>query len=173
MSERMYNTNFVHSGLMTGTQYDVMLSYMSDQSNKSATNASNSNYFADLKGKSSWGNYSNTTLNNCRGKYCTVTSTGETSSWEDNTLGNNKQSTWVILTTGSTNDVKKKNLYDVAGNLWEITQECATIVNGGYYMFRGGSFHNQYASNPACYRAYSLGTNTNTEYGFRVMLYIK
>ena len=86
---------------------------------------------------------------------------------------------WVILTTASTEQVLRKGLYDVAGNLWEWTQETSYIANLGYnttyntYNFRGGSFNDAYASFPACYRGYGYASSTSTCDGFRPVLYIK
>ena len=170
MSEKMYNTNYVNSGLITGTQWDLMINFMSNETDKSIENAGNSEKYKDLKANCDWGNYNNTTLSNCTGKYC-IASASSTTAWEDNTTGSNRQSTYVILTTGSTEEVKKKNLYDVAGNLWEWTQE--SVSSSSYYMIRGGSFWSAYASNPACQRANTTDSNANATFGFRVVLYIK
>ena len=165
MSERMYNTNYVGSGLITGTQWDVMLKWMSsDKTN-----------YSDLKENSNWGNYNNTTLKDCSGRYCTVTSNGSSSEWTDNTLKTNKYNEYyTILTTGASETSKKKNLYDVAGNLWEWTQETAyKNSETNYFMLRGGSCYNAYASFPVCYRICYPTSNTNTPFGFRVVLYMK
>lgn len=170
MSERMYETSAVSSGLITGMQFDVMLNYMSDEEDKSQTNASNSSEYLDLKSKSSWGNYNDTNLTNCTGKYCIVNGYDSTSAWADNITGNNKQASVVILTTGSTDDVKKKNLYDVAGNLWEWTQE---YCGGTGYMLRGGATFQSFSSYPASFRYGFSSENTDVNLGYRVVLYIK
>ena len=170
MSKRMYNTNYVNSGLITGTQWDVMLNFMSNETNKSVSNAGDSSKYTDLKANCDWGNYNNTTLNDCEGKYC-IASASSTTAWKNNDTGSNRQSTYVILTTGATEGVKKKNLYDVAGNLWEWTQE--SVSSSSYYMLRGGSFASAYASNPACYRYCGTASLASTSCGFRVILYVK
>jgi len=135
MSERMYNTNYVNSGLITGTQWDVMLNFMSDENDKSVENASNSSKYMDLKTNCIWGNYSDITLNNCEGKYCLIDDNGSMQSlWNENTNKTNKNNGYYnLLTTGSTEEVKRKNLYDVAGNLWENTHE--VVRNSRYISF--------------------------------------
>ncbi len=175
MSKRMYNTNYVNSGLITGTQWDVMLNYMSDEKNKGIENAGNTSNYTDLKSNCTWGNYNNKELNECDGKYCTFnTSNGSMiSAWQENIEKKNRYDGYhTLLTTGSTEEVKKKNLYDVAGNLWEWTAESAETT-GSYYMFRGGSFWNTYGEFPTCYRDCVMSTLTYSNYGFRVTLYIK
>ncbi len=87
----------------------------------------------------------------------------------------------VILTTGGTEQVKKMNIYDVAGNLWEWTQEASYADNLDYnmnatfnsYVLRGGSFFHTYSSVSASYRAYDYAPNTNTRNGFRLALYLQ
>lgn len=170
MSERMYDTEYVSSGLITGTQFDVMLNYISDESDKNQANASDNNKYLDLKTKSNWGNFVDTNLKNCTGKYCVVNGNDSTSAWINNTTGDNKQASVVILTTGSTNDVKKKNLYDVAGNLWEWTQE---YCGGTGYMLRGGATFQSFNNYPASCRYGFDSKNTDVNLGYRVSLYIK
>ena len=129
-----------------------------------------------------WGNYDNVSLTNLRGYYTNVNTSNASTDGFKSTEGfttNSGTNSWVILTTGSTEQVLKKGLYDVAGNLWEWTQESSYVANLGYnityntYNLRGGSFYNAYASSPACYRGYDYAPVTNTSIGFRPVLYIK
>lgn len=166
MSKNMYeDSNTVNSNLITGTQWDVMINWMSETSDKS-----------DLKTNCNWGNYNNTELSNVTGKYCTIdsthgtmTSAWQTASWTGETK---KPKGYYLLTTGATEDANKKNIYDVAGNLWEWTNEIA----GGdttRFMMRGGDFLYSYLDYPVCYRYDWPAPNTATDGGFRPVLYIK
>jgi len=171
MSRRLYDNNsYVQSGLITGTQWDMMMKFLSESSD-----------YSDMK-STNWGNYDNVSLSNLRGYYTNVnTSNASTDGFKDASsfTTNSGTSSWVILTTGSTSQVLRKGLYDVAGNLWEWTQEASYVANLGYnttyntYNLRGGSFDYAYASGPACYRGYDYAPRTYTRYGFRPVLYIK
>ena len=139
---------------------------------------------------SNWGNYDDIALTNLRGYYTAVDATnsatlrGKTNGFKsisEITGTNAGINSWVLLTTGSTEQVKKQNLYDVAGNLWEWTMEAAYADNLDYnmnvnyntYMLRGGGFNNAHASSPAVYRGYYYAPGTSTNNGFRATLYIK
>lgn len=131
MSDRLYSKNsFVKSGLMTGTQWDMIMKFLSDKTD-----------YSDMK-STSGGNYSDTSLTNLRGYYTNVTSAGVTDGFKSVTdssapltnSGIRKNGyAYVLLTTGSTEQVLKKGLYDIAGNLWECTQETSYKVTVGYY----------------------------------------
>ncbi len=89
------------------------------------------------------------------------------------------KNSYVLLSTGSSEKVKKMNLYDVAGNLWEWTDEAA-YINSSYpnsdyptHVIRGGSFNDAHASYPACYRGCDSALYTHTGHGFRPALFIK
>ena len=172
MSKRMYDTNYVYSGLITGTQWDVMINFLSNETDKSEVNALDASKYSDLKAESTWGNYYNTTLNNCEGKYCNFNEHGSMiSDWEENTTKTNRVSAFTLLTTGATEEVKRKNLYDVAGNLWECVQETAGTA-GTHYSIRGGCCFNPYAVKCVCCRDYINFTEANCSQGFRPVLYI-
>ena len=172
MSKRLYSNNsYVQSGLITGTQWDMMMKFLSESSN-----------YLDMK-STQWGNYDDISLTNLRGYYTNVNSSnGSTDGFKKIESGystNSGTNSWVILTTGSTEQVLRKGLYDVTGNLWEWTQEASYLANLGYnttyntYNLRGGSFGDAYASRPACYRVYFYAPGASTNLGFRPVLYIK
>ncbi len=164
MSENMYDTQYVRSGLITGTMWDVMMNFVTtDKGN-----------YADLK-NSTWGNYNNNTsisYTQGRGRYLEVNaSNGSTS---DAKVSDNNYY-YGIRTTASSEEVKRKNLYDIAGNLWEWTQEMSNKTNEPdlKYNVRGGSFINNVTDYPTCYRAYENAYSNHTNVGFRPVLYIK
>ena len=180
MTRRMYKDDtqrnkYVTSGLITGTQWDMICKYMQDN----GVNVT----------LSDWGNHDNVSLGGTednkklRGYYTNVTSTGATDGFkkiEDGFKTNAGSNSWVILTTGSTEQVKKMNLYDIAGNVWEWTQETAYVQEMNYnldeklntYILRGGAFSltNNYS---ACRRGYDYTPYAYINHGFRAMLYIK
>ena len=178
MSRRLYSNNqYVKSGLVTGTMWDVMLKYIKETGNVDITT-------------STWGNYDNVALSNLRGYYTNVTystnrntlgATDGFKSCENLITTNSGINSYVILTTGSTEQVKKMNLYDVAGNLWEWTQEASYINNLNYntniaynsYINRGGGFDCPYTTYPPTIRGDNYGSATFTNRGFRIALYLQ
>ncbi len=160
LSNNMYNTNYVNSGLITGTMWDIMLKFIANGDNT-------------VVKESSWGNYTNGNVKYTAGigRYATV----ETSNYSNSAFTKSDDSYHHgIRTTAATENAKKKNLYDVAGNLLEWTQEAAYINNSlEVYVIRGGALHVSYSYFPVCHRGYDIAINTDTTRGFRPALYIK
>ena len=175
MSYRMYKDHSsVTSGLVTGTMWDVMVQYIASSSEYTSSGA--------------WGNYNNSSINLDRGYYTNVNSSGTTDGFKAVTSGQKSGTRItnypsVLLSTGASDEAKRKNVYDVAGNLWEWTTEGSyvssysnyskTNFDVNTYMVRGGSLNAAYDSYPACSRGYGHANRAATHYGFRVALYIK
>ena len=108
------NTNYgATSMLCSGASWDSMLDFIKDSSH-SVTNST------------TWGNYNNSetyTIN--RGKYAELNTSNYTlGNFQDvvNEYPKEKDKS-ILLTTGATERNSSKNIYDVAGNVFEWTTE--------------------------------------------------
>ena len=72
--------------------------------------------------------------------------------------------------TGYSEYWKVKNIYDLAGNTYEWTNE-AYLNNR--FILRGGDFETYGNFIPVCFRGISSSSTTHTNYNFRLQLYIK
>ena len=176
-AESMYDGKIatVQSGLVTGTMWDTMLTWMAGGNSTSTILTNNT-----------WGNHTNTTpeINLGRKGYAFVSGRSWyqdpfdvqwSQSTEENkitkpagTLNTNYNGKGYLLTTGASEECKLKNLYDVAGNVWEWTEEVAvaTTSNGaltGHRVYRGGVATE---INPVCYRNH--GEVSINSFGLRV-----
>ena len=74
-----------------------------------------------------------------------------------------------LLKAGSSEETKSKNIYDVAGNLYEWTIEASKndtrVVRGGCYVLKMG----QRAAMRYAYKE----TTANNAIGFRISFYVK
>ncbi len=68
----------------------------------------------------------------------------------------------------------QKNIFDVAGNVWEWTTEVPTYGNGNNRVRRGGSAYDSgfVYLDSYCDGAFSAGV-CNWGIGFRLVLYVK
>ena len=92
-----------------------------------------------ITNSSAWGNYSDSTDPANKGNY-------EKSKKKD---------------TGSNEYWKANNIYDIAGNCYEWTQEASST---GSRTFRGGSYGHKGSSSPASRRAYDYPTDSGVGY---------
>ena len=103
----------------------------------------------NIKNSVSWGNYK-----------------GSTGDAATNSGGSN-----MNYTTGRSEAWKAKNIYDLAGNVFEWTMESRS---SNYRVFRGGVYFNNGASGPASNRnGKNYPTSADYYRGFRATLYIQ
>ncbi len=116
-----------------------------------------------------WGNYYGTTFK-FTGEYCEEPLADTLTYTEGTNIDKPEDKKW-LLTTGASERNKAKNIYDLAGNVWEWTQAFLTTeyraVCGGYF----GSYGN---SIPAAKRVKGdPNGGRGSVLGFRPALYIK
>ena len=87
----------------------------------------------------------------------------------NNSLSPANENSGKIRAAGFSENWKVKNIYDLAGNVWEMTSEA---YNSGF-ISRGGSYDFDGSVVPVSYRSYDSVSNTSYTLGFRVRLYIK
>ena len=138
LSSGMYSRNgAVTSQLITGAGWDRALNWIIETGEQTEENV--------LFNSSSWGNYNNSTGN-------AATNAGP---------GN------MNFTTGRSEYWKANNIYDLAGNTWEWTQE--TYQSTGS-VNRGGNYNNEGDNNPAGNRNNNSPDNQNNNNSFRTQL---
>ena len=123
-------SNKVETRMIWGCQWDVTMNWLISSGAKTSDEVN--------KDSSTWGNYSNyNTANN----------------YTEGTAGYEKNA-GSLQNTGSSENWKANNIYDLAGNVEEWTQEANNTSNRairGGYCFYNGSFHpasDRYNGNP-------------------------
>ena len=146
------------SSLLFGIQWDLTCKFIETKANLPVK---------DIKTDSTiWGNYQNSSITLTRGKYNIKPK--EQSKWSN--ITSDRKNKEMLLTTGASDDVKKMNIYDFAGNLWEWTLEKSGI-EGSPNTMRGGSYCNDGSNRTASFRCQRLPTETYESQGFRSTLY--
>ncbi len=77
----------------------------------------------------------------------------------------------ALLTTGATDIARAYNIYDIAGNLYEFTEEIQD-ANTSNIIYRGGCFGGSPTHGACSKRWNEYQLKTDSRFGFRVMLYI-
>ena len=145
------NTTTANMHLMYGIEWDSVLNWLKDNATISSPNAGETKTMniTDIQtNSSSWGNYSN--------------STGDAASepWEQYTRQN----------TGASEYWKANNIYDLAGNVTEWTQE--KYSTGTNRALRGGVYNRDGDDRPAASRNDNFESNSNDTYGFRASFFV-
>ena len=176
------NSGTKTSSLMFGVQWDLMLAFMS----KDTTKVNQENLKELISDSATIGNYCNSTFDLNRGKYAQNGQLGNEWKNFDSALGSivvsneatgkmkkTEQSSYengILLTTGGTEQSKVMNIYDIAGNVWELTLE-KTSFTFGPCARRGGFFSDTGLPNTATSRIYSSTDDSVSGIGFRVSLF--
>ena len=161
LSKHMYDGKDVGviSTLCYGVQWDATLAFIGDE-----------NYY---KNSTTKGNYKNNawTITRETAKY--TASPESDTTWTSISSETNKTKTKtasesILLTTGASEDFKTKNIYDLAGNVYEWTNEARSTT---YRVSRGGHYNG--ANRPASSHGFNYPNNCHCSIGFRPVLYIK
>ena len=160
LSKHMYDKKDIGatSTLCYGVQWDAAMRFVAD-STHSTSNSTN------------WGNYKNNawTITRTTASFATDIPSG---SWTkiDSSEKSKTNSESILLTTGASDTFKAKNIFDLAGNVYEWTMEA---FNSAYRVSRGGSYDRNGSYYPASIR-YSYCDPATSFYnvGFRSALYL-
>ena len=158
------NKGSYNSSLMFGIQWDLVLRHLSNKG--VATNL--------LTGNSeSWGNYDftyNLNQGNAHGfKGALAPWSGSSITWSaiesnySHTAGSYPDNPYYALSTGATTRNMQKNIYDLAGNMYEWTLESAISNNNNFNTIRGGYFYGNGSSSPVSNRINSASTSDYRE----------
>ncbi len=173
VSERMYSGESygVRSQLVDGTAWDTAVTWMSKE------------YVGIEKNSTNYGNYNNTPTKEITGLYAAHT---YSDGWQLATsYGYGKKSIGgrsslrTEIATGLVNEFKLKNIYDMAGNMYEWTTEYGYHDGGTsstkYVVQRGGCPTDDGGVHPVSVRSgyWAETVENNPVFGFRVVLYVK
>lgn len=157
--------------LLFGIQWDLTCKFLEKNSDLTKE---------DIKTDSTrWGNYGNNSLTLIKGKY-NIQPNNANSIWKQytedtvnyvvssQTSSNTNYS--ELITSGASEQTKKLNIYDLAGNMNEWTLE-HTSISDLPCTERGGLFFDEGSSYPATFRG-AFSTSYNYEdFGFRTTIY--
>lgn len=149
------------SSLLYGVQWDLALAFMNDKGG-----ATDSTLITDSK---SIGNYKNNLWNISNSSVKYSDNNGGTFPSCPCKKNNNAD---ILLTTGADESFSIKNIYDMAGNVWEWTLEGKPEQNDEYpCVIRGGCYSFEGKDAPANNRNSNNGIFYGSTVGFRVAIY--
>ena len=116
------------------------------------------------------GNYYDTLYNitNIESKY--YFSSSSSSKWTSGAYGTKTSNSFILLSTGASDDFCKQGIYDLAGNVEEWTLEY-TSTSSDPCVQRGGSFSMAGVGAPVFDRDFGQTTTNSRDRGFRVSLF--
>ena len=160
LSKNMYTAGEIGatSTLCYGVQWDAAMKFVED-STHSTTNST------------TWGNYKDNawTIDRTTASYTDDTNVA-TGSWTKITSNKSKtNSEKILLTTGASDSFKAKNIFDLAGNVYEWTMEAGSSIQR---VSRGGEYNYSGSYSPASSRSSSGPTYSDSIVGFRPALYL-
>ena len=186
LAEKVGGENYT-SSLMFGVQWDLVLKYIEEKEVENAKDTekeiTRTNIKKALKSTSKYnekyiGNYYNVEVILTRGKFAQY---GELLTWykfdgtdktdlvnKSKKLSQKSASNAVLLTIGASEDTNLQNIYDIAGNVWELTLEF--FNDSGPCVVRGGSFSSA-SSSSARSHGYTVCIGSSYGIGFRVGLW--
>ena len=172
------NSGTKTSSLMFGVQWDLVLAFMHNKGNiADSTLTSNSTTI---------GNYCNSTFQLSQtGQYAVCSNYSLSSTWSlattategyvdsgRNKLTQSSIANGTLVTTGTSEQSKVMNIYDIAGNVWEWTLELTSYPGTNRPCARrGGGFYDTGSSLPAAYRSDGGTVGSVGIIGFRVSLF--
>ncbi len=142
------NTTIENMHLIYGVEWDSVLNWLMDNAtiSSSTSGATKTMDIGDIQtNSSSWGNY-NTATGDAATNKGTRRNTGTSEYWKAN------------------------NIYDLAGNVWEWTQEKYSIED--VRAFRGGRYSNNGDSYPVANRNSNNENISSEAYGFRASFFV-
>ena len=114
----------------------------------------------------SWGNYFDSIF-----KIDSVKAKEDNNSSYIDVTGDKPFFSSMLLTTGASEDTKKMNIYDFAGNEWEWTLEYPIHTSSSPCSARGNSYYHYGYYSPAFVCSLNITTSSNSISGFRSSLY--
>lgn len=158
MKEISGSNESVKTSMIWGSLWDETIQWLID-SKATISDGTEITYKLVGDDSTSWGNYSNSTFN--------YIPEGATEPKPTEEKEGNKSK---LIPTGSSENTKVNNIYDMAGNVFDWTLEAystySRVLRGGDYVYYGNSI-------PAAYRHSYNPTSSYAYFGCRALLYIK
>ena len=172
------NSGSKTSSLMFGVQWDLVLAFMSKDTSK-ITNTS-----ILTSNSTTIGNHMDSEFQLSQtGKYATYSDWTLSSTWKPSTtsttnfvdssrnkIDQSSNENGILVTTGTSEQNKVMNIYDIAGNVWEWTLEKTSYASYPCAK-RGGDCYHEGSYYPAAYRPNGDTTSAGDAIGFRLSLW--